>query len=56
MTQELAQALHKANPVEFETVARKQIGTESLMHHGFELAFQGRTTVAEVIKNALFTE
>lgn len=56
MTQELAQALHKADPVEFEKVARQQIGTESLMHHGFELAFQGRTTVSEVIKNAMFTE
>lgn len=56
MNQELARALHKENPVEFEIVARQQIGTDSLMHNGFQLAFQGRTTVSEVIKNALFTE
>jgi hypothetical protein len=37
-------------------VARRQIGKDSLMHSGFELAFQGRTTVSEVIKNAMFNE
>lgn len=56
MTQALAQALHQEDPVAFETVARQQIGQDSLMHNGFELAFQGRTTVSEVIKNALFNE
>jgi MSHA biogenesis protein MshE len=56
MTQELAIALHKENPVEFEAVARQQIGQDSLMHHGFDLVFQGRTTIAEVTKNALIAE
>jgi MSHA biogenesis protein MshE len=56
MNQELAQALHQQNPVLFESVARRQIGKDSLMHSGFELAFQGRTTVSEVIKNAMFNE
>lgn len=56
MNQELAQALHQQNPVLFESVARQQIGKDSLMHSGFELAFQGRTTVSEVIKNAMFNE
>ena len=56
MTQELAIALHSGNPVHFEEVARRQIGKTSLMHQGFSLAFQGRTTVSEVIKNSLITE
>ena len=56
MTQELAVALHTDNPVHFEEVARKQIGKESLMHQGFALAFQGRTTISEVIKNSLISE
>jgi len=56
MTHELALALHTGNPAEFESVARKQIGHTSLMHQGFALAFDGRTTVSEVIKNSLITE
>jgi MSHA biogenesis protein MshE len=56
MTQKLAMALHTNNPVQFEAVAREQIGHGSLMHQGFALAFQGRTTVSEVIKNSLITE
>ena len=56
MTHELALALHTGNPAEFESVARKQIGHGSLMHQGFTLAFDGRTTVSEVIKNSLITE
>ncbi len=56
MTQELALALHTGNPVQFEAVARQQIGHGSLMHQGFALALQGRTTVSEVIKNSLITE
>lgn len=56
MTQELATALHTDNPVHFEEVARKQIGDQSLMHQGFVLAFQGRTTISEVIKNSLISE
>jgi MSHA biogenesis protein MshE len=53
MTPALAMALHKEDPVEFEAVARQQIGKNSIMHNGFELVFQGLTTVAEVTKNAL---
>ncbi len=53
MTPALAMALHKEDPVEFEAVARAQIGQNSIMHNGFELVFQGLTTVAEVTKNAL---
>jgi MSHA biogenesis protein MshE len=56
MTQALAAALHTANPVHFEEVARQQIGQHSLMHQGFALAFQGLTTVSEVIKNSLISE
>jgi MSHA biogenesis protein MshE len=56
MTQELAMALHTNNPVQFEAVARNQIGQSNLMHQGFALAFQGRTTVSEVIKNSLITD
>ena len=56
MTQELSIALHTGNPVHFEEVARKQIGHDSLMHQGFSLAFQGRTTISEVIKNSLVSE
>jgi len=56
MTPELAVVLHKEDPVEFEAVARKQIGKNSIMHNGFELVFQGLTTVSEVTKNALMTE
>ncbi len=56
MTPELAIALHKEDPVEFEAVARKQIGRNSIMHNGFELVFQGLTTVSEVTKNALLFE
>lgn len=56
MTHELALALHTGNPAQFEAVARQQIGHGSLMHQGFALAFQGRTTVSEVIKNSLITE
>ena len=56
MTQELALALHTGDPVEFEAVARKQIGHGSLMHQGFVLAFEGRTTVSEVIKNSLISD
>jgi hypothetical protein len=40
----------------FEAVARKQIGKDSIMHHGFDLVFQGLTTVTEVTKNALMPE
>lgn len=56
MTHELSLALHTDNPVQFEAVARKQIGNQSLMHQGFALACEGRTTVSEVIKNSLITE
>ena len=56
MTQELALALHTGDPVEFEAVARRQIGHASLMHQGFVLAFEGRTTVSEVIKNSLISD
>lgn len=56
MTQELALALHTGDPVQFEAVARKQIGHGSLMHQGFVLAFEGRTTVSEVIKNSLISD
>ena len=56
MTQELSIALHTGDPLEFEAVARKQIGHGSLMHQGFVLAFDGRTTVSEVIKNSLITD
>lgn len=56
MTQELATALHHGDPTEFEAVARTQIGRESLMHHGLELAFAGKTTVAEVTRNAMTNE
>lgn len=55
MTPELAIALHKANPAEFEAVARLQIGKSSIMHHGFQLVFEGLSTVAEVTKNALMS-
>ena len=53
ITPALAMALHKEDPIEFEAVARQQIGKNSIMHNGFELVFQGLTTVAEVTKNAL---
>ncbi len=56
MTKELTLALHTGDPVQFEAVARAQIGDQSLMHNGFKLAFEGRTTVAEVIKNSLIAE
>lgn len=56
MTPELAMALHKEDPIAFEAVARKQIGKDSIMHHGFDLVFQGLTTVTEVTKNALMPE
>jgi MSHA biogenesis protein MshE len=56
MTQELALALHTGDPVQFEAVARKQIGHGSLMHQGFVLAFEGQTTVSEVIKNSLISD
>ena len=56
MTQELSLALHTGDPVQFEAVARKQIGHGSLMHQGFVLAFEGRTTVSEVIKNSLISD
>ena len=56
MTPELAIALHKEDPVVFEAVAHKQIGKNSIMHNGFELIFQGKTTVSEVTKNALMIE
>lgn len=56
MTQELATALHHGNPTEFEAVARAQIGQESLIHHGLELAFEGKTTVAEVTRTAMSAE
>lgn len=56
MTHDLSVALHTDNPAQFEAVARQQIGTQSLMHQGFALAFEGRTTVAEVIKNTLISE
>lgn len=56
MTQELATALHHRDPTEFETVARAQIGQESLVHHGLKLAFEGKTTVAEVARSAMSAE
>jgi MSHA biogenesis protein MshE len=56
MTPALALALHRANPVEFEAVARQQIGSNSIMHHGFQMVCDGLTTVAEVTKNALMSE
>lgn len=56
MTKELALALHSGDPIHFEAVARAQIGQQSLMHNGFKLAFEGRTTVSEVIKNSLIAE
>ena len=56
ITQELAVALHAGDPIQFEALARKQIGQSNLMHQGFALAFQGRTTVSEVIKNSLITD
>ena len=56
MTPVLTVALHKEDSVAFEALARQQIGKNSIMHNGFELVFQGLTTVAEVTKNALLTE
>jgi MSHA biogenesis protein MshE len=56
MTPPLAAALHKEDPVEFEAVARQQIGKHSIMHNGLELVFQGLTTVTEVTKNALMSD
>ncbi len=56
MTQTLASALHRGNPVEFEQVAKAQIGNESLAHNALRLAFSGRTTVSEAMKNATIVE
>ena len=56
MTPELAVALHKEDHIEFESVARKQMGHNSILRHGFDLVFQGVTTVDEVTKNALISD
>ena len=56
MTPPLANALHQEDPVEFEAVARQQMGENSIMHNGFDLVFQGLTTVTEVTKNALMSD
>lgn len=54
MNRTLAATLHRDDPLEFETAAQAQIGAESLVHHGLALAYQGKTTIAEVMRNAVF--
>jgi MSHA biogenesis protein MshE len=53
MSRPLAIALHGNNPTEFEAVAREQIGVNSLAHQGLRLAFEGKTTIAEVIRHTI---
>ena len=49
MTPALSAAIHKADPIIFEQLARKQMGNNSLEHHALELVFNGKTTISEAM-------
>jgi MSHA biogenesis protein MshE len=49
MTPLLSEAIHKADPLHFETLARKQMADKSLVHRALELVFQGKTTISEAM-------
>jgi MSHA biogenesis protein MshE len=53
ITRPLAVALHDGKTSEFEAKAYEMIGSESLGHQGLRLAFEGRTTVMETIRQTL---
>jgi MSHA biogenesis protein MshE len=49
MTPLLSEAIHKADPIHFESLARKQMADNSLVHHALELVLQGKTTISEAM-------
>jgi MSHA biogenesis protein MshE len=49
MTPLLSEAIHKADPLHFETLARKQMADKSLVHRALELVLQGKTTISEAM-------
>ena len=49
MTPLLSEAIHKADPLHFESLARTQMADKSLVHRALELVFQGKTTVSEAM-------
>ncbi len=49
MTPLLSEAIHKADPIHFENLARKQMADNSLSHRALELVLQGKTTISEAM-------
>ena len=49
MTPLLSEAIHKADPIHFESLARKQMANNSLVHHALELVLHGKTTISEAM-------
>ncbi|MDN3921686.1 GspE/PulE family protein [Roseateles violae] len=49
MTSALAQALQHANPLEFDRLARQQIGRRTLAHSAAAMVLAGETTIAEAM-------
>ena len=56
INRELAKALQHGAPEEFETLAREQLGAQSLLHHGMALALEGKTSISEIMKNVFLLE
>lgn len=53
ITRPLAVALHDGDLLKFEAQAQEMIGEESLSRQGLQLAFEGRTTLAEAMRNTI---
>ena len=49
MTSELAVALQRESPVQFEALARQQVGRYTIERNAFEMVLAGETTVSEAI-------
>lgn len=49
MTPALSAAIHKADPIYFEQLARKQMGSDSLERSTLDLVFKGQTTISEAM-------
>ena len=49
MNQQLALAIQRADPSEFERLARAQIGTYTIERNAHELVLTGETTISEAM-------
>jgi type II secretory ATPase GspE/PulE/Tfp pilus assembly ATPase PilB-like protein len=49
MNQQLALAIQRADPSEFERLAREQIGTYTIERNAHELVLTGETSISEAM-------